>query len=116
MATQGPALERLARISSVSTDAAQGGIGAHAIMKNGAEIFVPLEGVLDLDRERERLRTEIQRITGQLNGVEKKLANENFVSRAPEDVVAREREKAESMQGQVTKLQEKLTELEGPGS
>ena len=116
VAEQGAALERLARISSVSTDGDHHGIGAHAIMKNGAEIFVPLEGIIDLDRERERLKGQIERISGQLGGVEKKLGNESFVSRAPEEVVAREREKAESMQGQVKKLREKLTELEGPGS
>jgi len=110
---QGAALERLARISKVSADGDHHGIGAHAIMKNGAEIFMPLEGLIDLDRERERLKGEIDRISGQLGGVEKKLANESFVSRAPEAVVAREREKAESMQGQVKKLKEKLVELGG---
>ena len=116
IAGQGHALERLARVSSVSTDGHHHGVGAHAVMKNGAEIFLPLEGVIDLDRERERLQGEIHRIGGQLSGIVKKLANENFVSRAPAEVVAREREKAESMQGQVSKLQVKLNELEGVGS
>jgi valyl-tRNA synthetase len=110
---QGAALERLARVSSVSVDGSHHGIGAHAVMKNGGEIFLPLEGVIDLERERERLRGEIDRIRGQLAGVEKKLSNENFVARAPEEVVAREREKAASMQSQVSKLHGKLSELEG---
>jgi valyl-tRNA synthetase len=116
VADQGAALERLARVSSVSTDGDHHGIGAHAILKNGGEVFLPLEGIIDLDRERTRLKGEIERITGQLGGVEKKLENENFVSRAPEAVVAREREKAESMRGQVHKLREKLTELGGAGT
>jgi valyl-tRNA synthetase len=113
VADQAAALERLARVAEVTGDAGTDGIGAHAVLRNGAELFVPLEGVIDLDRERERLRDEIGRLQGQLEGTRRKLDNESFVTRAPEDVVAREREKAESFQEQATKLQEKLSALEG---
>ncbi|MGD8320108.1 MAG: valine--tRNA ligase [Gemmatimonadota bacterium] len=113
VAGQGGALERLARVSQVSADGDHGGIGAHAVLKNGAELFLPLEGVIDLDRERERLRAEIERIRGQLAGTEKKLANEAFVTRAPEEVVQKERDKAASLRDQASKLEEKLGALEG---
>jgi valyl-tRNA synthetase len=83
------------------------------VLKNGAEVFLPLEGVIDLDRERERLQDEIARLRGQLAGTEKKLANEAFVTRAPEEVVQKERDKAASLRDQASKLDEKLSALEG---
>lgn len=107
-------LERMARVTEVVWGGApDGAIGAHAVLRSGADVFLPLEGVVDLDRERDRLRAEIDRLSGQLAGTEKKLANENFVTRAPSEVVEKERDKARSQQEQIASLQEKLDLLEG---
>jgi len=110
--SEGASLLRLARVENVLGDGG-GGIGAHAVMTNGAEVFLPLEGLIDLDRERARLRGEIAKIEQRLLGVRRKLENEQFVSRAPEAVVDSEREKAATFADQVGKLREKLAELEG---
>jgi valyl-tRNA synthetase len=75
-------------------------------------VFVPLEGVIDLERERERLRTEIDRIGGLIVATEKRLGNEAFVSRAPADVVGKEREKLVSYSEQREKLTRGLAALE----
>ena len=88
-----------------------GGVGATAVLKNGTELFLPLEGLIDLDRERERLAREIDRLSAQLRGAEAKLSNENFTGRAPAEVVAKEREKAETFRQQRDTLQEKLDSL-----
>jgi valyl-tRNA synthetase len=88
-----------------------GGVGAHAVLTDGTEVFIPLEGVIDLDRERERLAGEIRRLEGQLTGVQKKLDNGHFVQRAPQEVVEREREKARSFGEQLDKLRVKLSGL-----
>src|SRR5690606_17205114 len=48
LAQQGPALLRLARVEEVGDDPAAGGAGAHAVLPNGAELFLPLEGVIDV--------------------------------------------------------------------
>ncbi|HSG06827.1 MAG TPA: valine--tRNA ligase [Longimicrobiales bacterium] len=111
---QGAALERLARVNEVALggDAPQG-IGAHAVLSTGAELFLPLEGVIDVDRERTRLRAEIQRLDGVVTATEKKLANQAFVSKAPGEVVEKEREKVTSAREQADKLKEKLHALEG---
>ncbi len=117
VSAQGAALERLARIGSVSPDGgaegARSGVGAHAVLKNGAELFLPLEGVIDVDRESARLRAEIERLRGQLQGTERKLANDAFVSKAPAEVVERERDKAATLAEQASKLEDKLRALEG---
>jgi valyl-tRNA synthetase len=108
------ALERLGRVGGFSLDGAGGarGTGAHAVLKGGTEVFMPLEGLIDLDRERQRLRQEIERLDGLLDGVLKRLGNESFVSRAPAEVVSREREKAGNFRDQRDRLAKKLDALE----
>jgi valyl-tRNA synthetase len=74
----------------------------------GVEVFVPLEGLIDLVAERQRLEKEIERISELLAVVSKKLSNEDFLGRAPKEVVARERAKGEEYSQQLAKLQENL--------
>jgi valyl-tRNA synthetase len=83
---------------------------ASAIVKS-AEIYVPLEGLIDLDIERQRLQKEITRLEGSLAGIEKKLSNEKFVSGAPADVVEKERTKQRDWQENLSKLKEILDSL-----
>jgi valyl-tRNA synthetase len=89
------------------------GVGATAVLTSGIEVFLPLEDLVDLDQERARLRKEIERLEGQLEGARSKLENENFVTRAPAEVVEKEREKAATFREQRQKLLEKLLVLEG---
>ncbi len=112
---QGSALARLARVGEVRWEApAPGAIGAHAVLQNGGtELFLPLAGVIDLGRERERLRKETARLDGVLAGAWKRLTNHQFVSQAPAEVVAKERERAAAVEDQRKKLLEKLSLLEG---
>ncbi len=116
LASEDSSIRRLARVGGLTVEAGTEGVsgaGAHAVLKNGTELFMPLKGVIDLDRERERLAAEIQRLSGQLKGVRAKLANQSFVEKAPEEVVAREREKAASLEEQVSKLEEKSKVFQG---
>ncbi|MDP9348033.1 MAG: valine--tRNA ligase [Gemmatimonadota bacterium] len=107
------ALRDLARVEELSFDGAAGVVGASAVLRSGAEVFVPLAGVIDVEKEKGRLRAEVSRLEGQIGGTEKKLANESFVSRAPEEVVRKEREKLASYREQREKLAGKLAALEG---
>jgi valyl-tRNA synthetase len=109
------ALTRLARVGELRFErAAPGTVGAHAVLQGGAaELFLPLAGVIDVERERGRLETEVQRLSGQLEGVRKRLSNEQFVSKAPADVIAKAKEQAVGLEDQVRKLEEKLTQLRG---
>src|SRR5690606_7392864 len=94
LAVEARALRRLARIGEVVRDGAPDGrAGAHAVLRSGAELFIPLEGIIDVDKERERLRKELERVEGQLRSSEARLASESFVTRAPAEVVERERAK-----------------------
>ena len=99
-------------IANVSTLTVGEGIAkpaqAAAEVTGFAEVFVPLEGLIDTDAERERLEKKLGELRGKLEGVEKKLANESFVSKAPADVVERERSKAADIRSQAEAVERNL--------
>ena len=82
-----------------------------AVVVDRHEVYVPLEGMIDLSQERERLAKEIDAKRQFLGGVEKKLRNEAFVTRAPEAVVAKERQKAEDARAEIAALEANLADL-----
>jgi valyl-tRNA synthetase len=106
-------LADLARVEEVAFGRVAGEIGASAVLRSGAELFLPLADVIDLDRERVRLRTELDRVAGMRESTRKRLENEGFVARAPEAVVQKEREKLDSLAEQEEKLTRTLRSLEG---
>ncbi len=83
---------------------------ASTILKN-CEIYIPLEGVIDLEVEKERLSKEINRLEGALIGVNKKLSNERFVNNAPKDVVEKENAKKTDWENSLEKLKILLSDL-----
>ncbi|MEO0478314.1 MAG: valine--tRNA ligase [Planctomycetota bacterium] len=70
-------------------------------------------GVVDVETERKKLVTERDKLLGRIKGTEGKLSNENFVSRAPANVVEGERQKLEEMKEQLARLEASLSDLEG---
>ncbi|MEO8090766.1 MAG: valine--tRNA ligase [Gemmatimonadales bacterium] len=84
---------RLAKLSAVTFAPNQERIGGHAVLSNRTAVFIPLGEAIDIGRECSRLGTEAERLLRLVESQEKKLGNEQFVSRAPAEVVDREREK-----------------------
>ena len=107
-------LQRLARVTSLGfiDDTTRPKLSASAVV-DGKELFVPLEGLIDLEIERARLQKEIDRLAGMLEGVQRKLANESFVAKAPPEVVEREREKLDAFGHAMEKLEKSLEMLKG---
>lgn len=81
-------------------------------MADGCEVYVPLEGVIDLEAERQRLSREIRRSADELGRIEAKLARPEFRERAPADVVAREEARLREQTGLHATLREALTRLD----
>lgn len=105
-------IERLAKLSEFAIDGAgTETIGAHGVLPDGSSVFVPLGDAIDVSSECARLNGELERIDKQLTGVSKKLQNEQFVSRAPAEVVEREHEKERSWKEQREALAAKLRAL-----
>jgi valyl-tRNA synthetase len=84
---------RLAKLSDLVLAEGTERVGGHAVLPDGTAVFVPLGDAIDVARECGRLGTEAERLAALLASQEKKLGNQQFVDRAPADVVAREREK-----------------------
>ena len=76
-----------------------------------AEVFVPLEGIIDFGAERARLEKKLAETRRRLSGLEAKLGNEGFTSKAPAEVVERERAKAGELAEQVKALERNIEEL-----
>ncbi len=78
---------------------------ASTVIKD-CEIYIPLKGLIDLDVERNRIAKELSRIEGALRGVQKKLANSNFINNAPPEVVEKEKQKENDWMISLKKLNE----------
>ncbi len=107
-------LEKLAKINTITVLSARDEQPpALSALAGTLEIMVPLAGVIDIDKEMGRLDKELERLATEKARLAGKLSNENFVARAPADVVAKERAKladletaASSVEAQKTKIQE----------
>jgi len=79
----------------------------------GAELYLPLSGLIDIEEEIKRLRSELKKLDAEVERVQKKLANEGFVKKAPAAVVEKEREKERDYLEKREKVRERIRELEG---
>jgi len=79
---------------------------------DGAVIYLPLAGLVDVQQELARLRKELQKLDKEVERVQKKLANPQFVERAPASVVEEERDKERAYVSQREQVRERLAVLE----
>ena len=108
-----PYIQRLASASEVEVvDAGyEAAPGMVTVTTHSARLLMPMAELIDLEAERARLNKELEKARKQLEAQEKKLANESFVSRAPEAVVNAERERAEKAKALIANLEGSLKEL-----
>ena len=104
---------RLAGLSDIITQKTKEGIAqdAVAVVVNGAEIYLPLEDLIDMEKEIERLEKEKANLEMELERVNKKLSNEGFIAKAPADVINSEREKLNKYSDMYEKVKERLNTL-----
>jgi valyl-tRNA synthetase len=98
---------RLARISALSFAEAPPA-GSVQLMVRGDIVALPLKGVMDLSAESARLQKELAKLVSDIARIEAKLANSEFLRRAPEEVVEGEREKLEEAEARCASLREAL--------
>ena len=107
----------LARVSSLSVhDSEKRPKTAAASIVNGAVIYVSLEGIIDFEKETQRLEKEINKLSKELISASKKLHNEDFLKKAPQDVVEKVKEKHDSLCERQQKLKinlERINALQG---
>ena len=90
-----------------------GGGGVSSAVFPAGEIYIPLEGLIDLEGERARLEKELQKQRQFLERIKKKLANTDFLSRAPSEVIDAEKEKQDLAEKSIGRLNKNLESLAG---
>src|ERR687892_370899 len=85
--------------------------GAARLMVDGAEVMIPLGGILDPAAECERIRKRLRDVEAHAARAKGKLTNEGFLSKAPGDVVVAERRKVSSLEEERGLLESQLAEL-----
>lgn len=75
------------------------------------KVVLPLEGLIDMDKEIARLTKELEKLQSELDRVDKKLANDNFVKKAPEKVINEERDKKERYQEKYDGVKARIEQL-----
>ncbi len=103
----------LAGISEVSVQADKTGIGEDAVsvVIPGATLYLPLEDLVDLEKEKERLLKEEARLQKELARSKGMLSNEKFLAKAPEAKVAEEREKLAGYEQMMAQVKERLASM-----
>ena len=116
LAAAAPLVALLAKLEDVAVvtggdDPAPAGVG----VAGEVEIFLPMAGLVDLDKERARLDKELGKLEGWLKGCRAKLANEKFVANAPGQVVAQQRELLAENEAKAATLRERIAALADAG-
>ena len=109
-----PYLQKLAKLKDISWLEDGHEAPASATQRfDELEILVPLEGLIDVDAERSRLKKEINKLLSGLKAVETKLNNKKFVNNAPPSIVVKEREKKNQISSTLESFETQLKNLEG---
>lgn len=103
---------RLARVSELTLKESGDKLANSAAdVVDGVEIFIPLDGLVDTEKEKARLEKEISNLEGYIKGLSAKLSNDKFVKNAPAEIVNVEKKKLENAEEKLGKLKEQLLQL-----
>ena len=86
---------------------------AMSAVVSGAELYLPLAGLIDLEQEIQRLQKELEHLEAEVRRGEKKLSNPGFVNKAPADVVEKERAKLDDWMQKRDRVAARIAELQG---
>jgi valyl-tRNA synthetase len=107
-----PEIERLANISTLEVlGAAADPAGCARLVADGAQVLIPLAGVLDPEVERSRLTKRLAQIDQEAAAHKRKLANKGFLAKAPAEIVEKERARLTALEEEAASLAAQLAEL-----
>ena len=106
-----PFLIKLASASEVDINAEFDKVGAVQVITDAAKIYIPMAELIDMAKELERLNKEKEQCEKQALGLEARLQNPGFVNKAPENVVAAERDRLAKLKEKLAKLEESIAAM-----
>ena len=102
-------LKPLARVSNVTmAEKLEKPTHSATAISNGMELYIPLEGLVNFDKEKERMEKRSMAIKRLLSNIDGKLSNKNFLQRAPESVVEKERSNKKNLIQELEKINKNL--------
>lgn len=105
--------QRLAYASEVTVGSTFEIPGAVLIVADSARLYIPMGELVDLEAEKARLTKELENTQKQLAGVQAKLHNEQFTSKAPAHIVQNQRDAAAKLEEKIQMLEQSLAEMAG---
>ena len=110
VAKMAPAIKQMARVSQIhKTDKAPS--GSVSFFLPGVEVYVKVGQLIDVAKEIERIKKKLEKMAKEIEKLEKKLSNENFLKRAPKEVVEKNKEELKELKELHTKLSNTLQQL-----
>ena len=109
------AIQQLARVKPlhiVATSEEVPNDGVVSSVLDLGQVTLPMAGLFDADTERIRIGKQVEQVEGEMEVIERKLANEQFIVKAPADVVQRERDRLEAARYRLLGLNQSLSEIE----
>jgi len=112
LATQDDVIKRLARLEKITLHEGDAPKGAVQVVVGEASYFLPLAGVIDIAAEKARLQKNLDKLTREIGGISGRLNNEAFMAKAPEHVVAENRNNLADAEQKAAKIREGLARLD----
>ncbi len=110
----GDIISNLARLDNLTVEpVGERPRSAATAVVEGAVVYVPLQGIIDLQKEIQRLEKEIGKLDTELTGVSKKLTNEDFLSKAPADIIEKVRDKHAGLSEKHQQIHTNLERIKG---
>ena len=111
-----PAIKALARVGKLTITDSADKVGlrqdkAKALVLKGVEVFLPLEGMIDLDAERDRIQKDFEATQAEIARIQGLLSDDSFLGKAPPAIVEKERAKLKERQDKLGRLREQLERL-----
>ncbi|MCL2033413.1 MAG: valine--tRNA ligase [Oscillospiraceae bacterium] len=104
-------IQRLGYASGIEIGSGYDPDGAIQIVTSAARVFIPMDELIDMEKERERLEKEKAAVQKDIGIINAKLTNDGFMAKAPDKVVALEREKLKAAQEKLSKIDESMSAL-----
>ena len=105
-------IRRMARLEKIELTSQKAPGGSLQTIVDEATLIMPVADILDLDKERERLKKEIEKLADNIKRIDQKLENKEFVSNAPEEVVEEQRTRRAESEAILKKFSTALKQLE----
>ena len=95
----------------IASDALKPGQALTEIINEDVEVYLPVEGVINVNQELERLNKELLKLTKEMDRTESKLKNKDFINKAPQDVIDKEKNRSKECGTKIDKLKKIISEL-----